>query len=341
LKSSEILQNVAACSLGLSEKKCAGASRRRFDKYLTENISLKMNAASRLSTLIRSRAKTIGPCIPGARTHLKRGTELFLLALAWLFATQPSSLPYACGDPRIDPAAGHCYGVTSWTQTTEYFGAFTDITRANINCPSGCGGFVDNEMWLIDNNSPGCLANGFGMCWIEVGIIAEEGRPSTFFWGEARPGMGDTFNIHYFGPSNGNGSIDHYMIVKDGRTSSNPYRIFIFNDSRSTLFSAIASGTGSVGCGSPLGSMVPRTIKIGQELTGSPPQDRNASADRAEFTDNVWAIRPLDSEYIFVYDVQNRANTPRSDGPPTARWSLAPGAPGAPQGGKFTTECCR
>ena len=49
---------------------------------------------------------------------------------------------YACGDP----SSGHCYGTASWQEKPQYFGAYADIQQAPMGCPSGCGGFVDDEI---------------------------------------------------------------------------------------------------------------------------------------------------------------------------------------------------
>jgi hypothetical protein len=61
---------------------------------------------------------------------------------------------YSCGNA----SANHCYGQTSWSEKTQYFGSYVDRQEPPMNCPSNCGGFIDNEMWLIDTNSAGCTA---------------------------------------------------------------------------------------------------------------------------------------------------------------------------------------
>jgi hypothetical protein len=244
---------------------------------------------------------------------------------------------YSCGNP----SSGHCYGRNLWTQGTEYFGAYTDIVQVEMACPSGCGGFVDNEMWLVDPSSRNCTSNKFGMCWVETGTIATEGNSPTYFWADARPGTGNTFNAHYLGGTDPIGTIDHYMIIKDGRTSPNPYLVFIYNDSHSTLYNGTSSVAGTGGCGSPLPQMAATQIRIGQELAGSPPPNKNASASPDNYTRNIWAVQALNSAYIFWYNAQTAAGGVRTDNPPTASWTINPGAPGAPEGGQFTTSCCR
>jgi hypothetical protein len=258
----------------------------------------------------------------------------FVVLLFLLGATDAHTQVYSCGDP----SSGHCYGVNQWTQATEYFGAYADITQVNMSCPSGCGGVVDDEIWLADDSSSGCTSNQFGSCWVEAGTI-ETGSSPTYFWADARPGTGNTLNVRYLGSTDPVGTVDHYMIVKDGRTTPNNYLVFIYNDSQSTLYGGTSSVAGTGGCGSPLPQMVAKRIVIGQELAGTPPAVSNAAAaDKADFTRNIWAIQALDSSYTFSYNAQSASGAVISNNPPTASWAQNPGAPSAPEGGDFTTS---
>jgi hypothetical protein len=259
-----------------------------------------------------------------------------LVAVLFLVVAAAQAQTYSCGDP----SKGHCYGKTTWTQASEYFGASTDITQVSMSCPSGCGGFVDDEIWLIDTSSRYCMTTAWNMCWIEAGTIVKEGEPNTFFWAECRPGTGNTFNYHYLGPADPVGTVDHYKIIKDGRSSPNDYLIFVYNDSQSTLYSGTSSGWIMTGSGfSFLPQMIANRIDIGQELAGSP-STAVASAGTANFTRSRWAIQALDSRYVFRYNAYTTAGDVNSARPPTASWSINPGAPGAPEGGQFTTSCC-
>jgi hypothetical protein len=257
--------------------------------------------------------------------------------LSFLLGEVDRARAYSCGDP----SSGHCYGVNAWTQGNEYFGAYTDIVQVAMTCPSGCGGFVDNEIWLIDDSSSNCTSNQFGMCWVEAGTLVLEGGSPTYFWADARPGTGNTFNSHYLGGVDPIGTVDHYMLIKDGRTTPNPYLVFIYNDSHSTLYNGTSSVAGTGGCGSPLPQMTGKRILIGQELAGSPSAANNASANSDNYTRNIWAVQALDSAYVFWYNAQTAAGGVTSANPPTASWTQNPGAPGAPEGGQFTTSCCR
>jgi hypothetical protein len=266
------------------------------------------------------------------------GTRIMPVAVLVLLygAAAHAQASYSCGDPQ----SGHCYGTSSWTQGSEYFGAYTDITQVEMSCPSGCGGFVDDEIWLIDRSSNNCTTNDFGMCWVEAGTTANEGSSPQFFWADGRPGTGNTFNSHYLGNADPVGTVDHYMLVKDGRSSPNNYLIFIYNDSQSTLYNGVSSVVNAGGCGNTPPQMVGTEIDIGQELAGSPPSNREASATTAHFTRNIWAVQALDSAYVFWYNAQTAAGGVRSDNPPFASWAQNPGAAGAPEGGDFTTRCC-
>ena len=253
---------------------------------------------------------------------------LLLLLPALAIGTRAAAAAdYACGTP----SAGHCYGNNRWTQPTEYFGAYTDVRQARMACPAGCGGFVDNEIWMVDNGSPGCRANRFGMCWVEAGSIALDGINSpVFFWADARPTNQSTFNLHLLGNVDPVGTQDHYMILKDGRVRPNSFLVFIYNDGLRTLY----GGASTIPTGNP---MAAHRIDIGQELAGT----QFASADRADYTRNIWAVGPLGPEYVFWYVRQTAPGLVGSANPPTASWTISPASPPPPEGGQFTTSCCR
>jgi hypothetical protein len=243
---------------------------------------------------------------------------------AWLALGGTSSAQYSCGTP----SAGHCYGVASWTERPEYFGAYTDIQQAPMSC-AGCDGFVDNEIWLIDGTSPECQANRFGVCWVEAGYIALQGRNTpVFFWADMPPG--GQFRLHLLGPTDPVGTVDHFMIVKDGRVSPAPFLVFIYNDSLSTLYGGASTTVTSI-------PMKAERIDLGQELAGT----TGAFADVTHFTRNIWAVTPLGPEYVFWYWPQTTMGFVREDRPPFGAWTIDPSLPPPPEGGQFTTHCCR
>jgi hypothetical protein len=243
-----------------------------------------------------------------------------VLALAW---SGPAAA-YSCGNPSSD----HCYGVTSWTEQPQYFGAYTDAKQVAMACPSSCGGFVDDEIWLVDDNSSGCTANSFQMCWMEAGTLMTAGaNHPQFFWAESKPAGGSGFTLHIVGNADAAGTVDHYMIIKDGRQhTSNLFQVWIYNTSLSTLYHGTSTGNAMSG----------ERILLGQELAGS----SGASAGTAHFTRNIWAVQVLGPEYVFWYNRQVHDGGVSSDNPPFASWAVHPSSPPPPEGGDFTTHCC-
>ncbi len=246
--------------------------------------------------------------------------SIFILSAAACFASN-----YSCGNA----SAGHCYGQTSWSEQTQYFGAYVDLQEPSMNCPSNCGGFIDNEIWLIDSSSTPCVANSFGQCWVEAGYIAQSGGGTQFFWADSRPQSSSTFNLHIEGDADPVGTTDHFMIVKDGRVSPQVFQVFIYNTSESTLY----NGTSKTSNGD---TMAANAIHIGQELAGT----GGASAGNAEYTRNIWAVQALGPEYVFWYQREQDEGSVRSDNPPFGSWSISPSNPPPPEGGEFTTHCC-
>ena len=263
-----------------------------------------------------------------SRRQLGATFRIVFLGLTLIMLTAASSsvsANYSCGNP----SSGHCYGVNTWSQRGEYFGAFTEVRQVPLSCASGCGGFVDDEIWLIDDNSAGCTSNSFGKCWVEAGSIAEDGRDPVFFWADARPTRTSTFNLHLLGATDSVGTLDHYMLVKDGRASPQTFLVFIYNDSFSTLY----NGVSTLQSAPPMSA---HRILIGQELAGT----TGASAGSANFVRNIWAVQALGPEYVFWYNRQTSQDV-TSQNPPTASWTISPGNPPPPEGGQFTTRCCK
>jgi hypothetical protein len=250
-------------------------------------------------------------------------TRISLLALALLlFAGSAQAVNYSCGNP----SSGHCYGITSWQEKSEYFGAYSDILRASVNCPSGCGGFVDDELWLIDNKSAGCTGNPFGQCWVEAGYFFIDGQSAQFFWADSRPMNSNTFNLHILGSADAEGTTDHYMIIKDGRSGPGIFQVWLYNDGLSTLYQGTSTSN----------TMSGDVVMIGQELAGT----NGASAGTANFTRNIWAVQILGPEYVFWYNRQTTKTGVTSANPPFASWTIDPSGPPPPEGGQFTTHCC-
>jgi hypothetical protein len=255
----------------------------------------------------------------------KRLLSMSFLAAALLSGSTCFAVTYSCGDP----STGHCYGVNGWTEQTQYFGSYVDLQEPNMSCPSNCGGFIDNEMWLIDSGSSACKSNSFGQCWVEAGYIAQAGQSTQFFWADSRPQSSNTFNLHILGNADPVGTTDHFMILKDGRVSPQVFQVWVYNTSESTLY----HGTSVASNGNPMSG---NKVLIGQELSGT----QGASAGNAQYTRNIWAVQTLGPEYVFWYNRQKDEGSVRSDKPPFASWSIDPSTPPPPEGGQFTTHCC-
>ena len=108
------------------------------------------------------------------------------------------------------------------------------------------------------------------------------------------------------------------------------FLMFIYNDTLSTLYGGRSATLTSV-------AMRANRINIGQELAGT----NGAFAARTHFRRNIWAVRALGPEYVFWYARQTTRGVERSDSPPFARWTISPFLPPPPEGGQFTTNCCR
>lgn len=265
-----------------------------------------------------------GMRLPGTRDDVVHTMLQLLLIVAGLCLFNGSSYAaiYGCGNP----SSGHCYATAQWGEKPQYFGAYADILQTPLSCPKGCNGFIDDEIWLVDDNTAACRSNGFGMCWVEAGSIATENSSTVFFWADARPLTSSVFNLHLLGGTDPAGTTDHYMIIKDARGPAGIFQLWIYNDSLSTLYNGTSTSNPMSG----------NRIMIGQELAGT----NGASAGNASFTRNIWAVQTLGPEYVFWYNRQTTNVTPNSQNPPFGSWTVNPSSPPPPEGGQFTTQCC-
>ncbi len=225
---------------------------------------------------------------------------------------------YSCGD-----AFGHCYAVATWTNsslsTTQLAGVLADISYTNLN---GGDGFVENEIWLVQTNSPPCAdVNPIDFCWAEVGMTASSGQfPGThFFWADNTPTSGYTFHdLGVVPPSDQDPkNPDLFAITYDG---SGVWQVAIVG---------LASGSALIFAYS-YDAMIPNRAEMGQELEGT----SGASAGSADFS-------ALAYEDGFVLHVGAPWITVlpgiESDNPPLFMWIQPPGASGD---GAFQTTCC-
>jgi hypothetical protein len=245
------------------------------------------------------------------------------LILSFLTIGQ-AAYAYNCGNL----SSGHCYGIARWTEQPQYFGTQVDITEVSMVCLHGeCDGFIDNETWLADASSPGCVNNGFGACWVETGILVEEPPNARyFFWADARPaGVPSTFNLHIFGPTDPIGDTDTFVIIQDVSGPAGVFQVFISNYARGTHYNGTSTSN----------LMSANDIDIGQELAGT----KGAGADICDFTNNFWVRTPLGVPmgYDIRFERDIGSVAVRHNDPPFAEWGIPPLLPG---NGDFATKCC-
>ncbi len=266
-----------------------------------------------------------------------------VLGISLVFLALPEqALAYSCATPNTQP---HCYGQVSWS-TPPYFGTHTVISTQRLQ--SGDNGFVDDEIWLVDERTPACISAMFGACWVEAGILASYGGPTSYFWAQNSP----THPIaaifmspvpdSYFGLSSFIG-IERVSAARQIQHLAIPTG-YVLNDA--DFFVGIGvnvpAGTGCSGglCEAGLAftfiamgnSMRADRITIGQELAGTSPPSSPSMAPQVTFAQNGW----IDS--MSTIHLQISTGILRQGNPPSARW-LTPPSLSMP-GGVFATSCC-
>ncbi len=245
-------------------------------------------------------------------------------------------------------------------------GSRTTIDIVHLSCPpSSCydtsnsreGGFIDNEMWLFDNNNNSCVdPNGHpGVCWVEGGYLTVTNSPNAttenYFWADLRPSFtiggltfGSNFNLHILSQVP-QGDYGHQVdiLIYSGTThvcippASPPYGGCIppITDEYFVSFSSPNFRSVSL---STHNAMHPNRFDVGQELAGA----GGASAPTAHFTNNSFAT--------FTSGLAGVRYTPEgADGipflsvsgapPPTVGYTTKPSqAPGT--GGNIYSNCC-
>jgi hypothetical protein len=258
-----------------------------------------------------------------ARSCRRALLSLATIVLLLVCANAPAPAGnYSCGNPQT----GHCYAYVNWQEQPEYYGVYMDLLQVAMNCPSGCGGFLNNEMWLADYQTRACAANGFGSCWVEAGFHAFDGGGNPiYFWADARPLSSNTYNNHFLNQAD-LADFEHFMIIQDARNGAQGvFQIWIYNDSHSVLFQGTSTSN----------NMSPNAINMGSELAGT----SGASASLGQFQRNIFAVKPLGPEFVFWYNRETDEGTVTSNAPPNGSWLIDPSLP-SPEGGIFTTNCC-
>lgn len=236
-----------------------------------------------------------------------------------LAAIRPTG--YACSN--------HCYGVNTWSSTTEYFGAYSDISVVQLGCAPQCAaaGFIDEEMWLVDATS--CTRQFDGLCWVETGYIDYEAQNTgqAYFWADERPGQPFMYRLFSNVSSNDYGNRVHFVIIKDARTTPVSFQVMIYRDGSSTVLDGTSSDN----------AITAKNIMIGQEMVGSD----GASAPTVIFTQNKFATQALGPDDQFVYTAQTLEGSVLSNKPPSGQWTTDPASSGNSfDGGQFSTSCC-
>jgi hypothetical protein len=256
----------------------------------------------------------------------------FLIPTGSAFAASASANIPATGYCSQPKSNGHCYATVDWHGSTG--GAFTNLSPYGSLYCGGCGGFIDNEMWLSDTTSSQCVSAGG--CWVEAGIEAMSaqdaydctpGSNSTcLFWADARPNGGG-FHHH---------SLYH---VGDDGTSLDPWYFFVWirnannNTASGNSWSVKIEGywnqiltTTQTGL-STNNSMAPLDIEIGSELYAA---NGDASAGQNDFQYNQW----LDSNGNW-HEQTALANFNGTNGPPYGSWT---DLPNSTNGGIWSTS---
>jgi hypothetical protein len=191
-----------------------------------------------------------------------------------------------------------------------------------MNCPAGCGGFLTNEIWLADTNTPACVSGQYSACWVETGFQATDGSGNPFyFWSDVRPSHPNDFHTHFYSQADV-ADFAHVMIIEDSRGiyGAGIYQVWMYNDS--VLFNGISTSN----------DMVANVIQVGSELAGG-----NGASGTALFSREIWAVKPLEKDFTFWYRAQTDfPPIETEDTPQSARFLITPLHP-PPEGGEFLT----
>lgn len=262
------------------------------------------------------------------------GSSFFLAgtAMAASSATRTPQIPLTgyCSNPKP-----HCYAERYWAGNTG--GANTLINPYGALRCYGCTGFIDDEMWLSDYNSPQCKSTLFGACWVEAGISTWPANETK----NCHQGVDSTCGFWADNRDNGGGYNEHalYNFGADG-VDLTPY-LFYITISNATCCSSSGSkwyvntnvyknGSWVAGPGGTSSSIMAwnaSQITIGSELA-----DSGGSADTIYLQDNQW----MSGSGNWIYQTTNGTND--SNGPPpNGTWYTNPCNCQGNTGGSFKT----
>jgi hypothetical protein len=207
-----------------------------------------------------------------------------ILIVAFMFQTQTSFAASSSRDGSQIPLGSycsnpnpHCYAEIYWAGAVP--GSFTQLEPFGPLKCFGCSGFINNEMWLADNNSSQCTSTASGGCWVESGIATypsnepdscNRGADSTcLFWADSRAGSGGYHEhpLYNFGPD-GVDLTPYYVNIalfntNGAQLSGSTWTVNadVYNSSNTLVASTTGTSTNN--------PMAPRYITIGSELSDS------------------------------------------------------------------------
>lgn len=295
-------------------------------------------------------------------------TLVVSLLLPWI-ASANAAITYSCATPSTGP---HCYGISNWysnlgssshnyTGFNHFTGAYTSPNIVQLTTGNGS---IDEEVWLVDNNtldgSPNyhscylhydftlhALYNDSGVtnqtCWVETGYYKANNVNSgneVWFWGEVKPLDGYNPNTSPVTlPYCAGAGVDalepcafhiHYGATLQSGDYANHGDEEVYADP-STAHQWDVYGHSASTQLLDLSSnnyMNPTEIQIGSELSGS----QNANGPKVHFINNQyqtsaggsWSYHTVDPELV-------------SNNPPLAAWVSGKLPSQSLTGGDFVT----
>jgi len=159
--------------------------------------------------------------------------------------------------------------MTDWfgPQGSHLGGGETDEVIQPVNCYECAGGFLNNEIWVVDNTSSQkqyCTGTNVRACWVEAGYQGgSDGCGGIGFYG---------FECYFWSDSRPNGGyFNHFnALPSDNYNHHTRFKIkWIGNGSWDVSVNPLASSDGYWDSTSTNNTIYPQDEQIGQELSGS------------------------------------------------------------------------
>jgi hypothetical protein len=288
--------------------------------------------------MFKSKADRFFPCLFLQLNWQERLIITLAVVALYLWGTFTFAAPAVhaqTASPHLPAYSGyscnhsHCYAQVQW-HGGPVIGSSVSIKEGFITCGT-CDGFIDNEMWLADNNSSQCTTDAYFACWVETGYATFTKNNATnpgskascvtnsaancYFWADARTNQREfPIPVHIIAnvPNSDYGNNTSFTI---SQLSSNSWTVSI----------ATASGKSYQGT-STANPMIPYDIIIGQELYGT----NGAGANRTDFSGSLW-----ENSQGFHYQTGPGKVTIQK--PLSGRWVSSPNS--SNNGGDFCTGC--